>query len=69
MFKLITGSTWLALSDASMYEGLKKAGAEIPENQKWNGGKKFLAWLEEDLAAQQYFNERLIKVISPESGS
>lgn len=69
MFKLITGSTWLTLSDTSMYEGLRKAGAQVPENEKWNGGKKFLSWLEEHKAAQEYFNDRLIGVINPKGGS
>lgn len=68
MFKLLAGSTWLQLSDTSMYKGLKDAGAAVPENEKWNGSKKFLAWLEEDKAAQKFFTERLMDVIAPKNG-
>lgn len=63
MFKLIQGSTWLSLTDTNMYTELRKAGANVPENDKWNGSKKFLAWLESDKIAQNYFDGRLTSVL------
>jgi len=64
MFKLIQGTVWLALSDETMLAELRDSGASVPENGKWNGSKKFLDWLEADIKAQDYFWNKIQKVMN-----